>query len=237
MFVSLNTPTYPFNQRGLAKLLNGDEAKAAQVLALRDQHNAGQSTVLSRQTGNPEFKQFHIQMPVVPENLPPLDELLAANGQPVDPDTIPVPPFKVSQLIRRAFRVLLKPEEVNNDQKLAEARAKLFKSMEPAIVQQLGLESLPPGAPEMVAVRQFLDVVSQTLAQPASSREEFDQRIDGLLVKADEMLVGAGDRAYFVPPRFYVDLGQPDRDPTLPKGWGFRLETVGALVARGVIKG
>jgi len=237
MFVSLNTPTYPFNQRGLAKLLNGDEAKAAQVLALRDQHNAGQSTVLSRQTGNPEFKKFHIQMPVVPEDLLPLDELLAANGQPVDPDTIPVPPFKVSQLIRRAFRVLLKPEEVNNDQKLAEARAKLFKSMEPAIVQQLGLESLPSDAPEMVAVRQFLNVVSQTLAQPASSREEFDQQINRLLVKADEMLVGAGDRAYFVPPRFYVDLGQPDRDPTLPKGWGFRLETVGALVARGVIKG
>jgi hypothetical protein len=75
------------------------------------------------------------------------------------------------------------------------------------------------------------------LAQPASSREEFDQQINGLLAKADEMLVGAGDRAYFVPPRIYVDLGQPDYDKTLPKGWGFRLETVGALVARSVIKG
>jgi len=237
VFVALNTPVYPFNKRGLAKLLNGDEAKAAQILELRDQHNRGQSTVLSRQTGNPEFRKFHIQMPVVPEDLPPLDELLAANGQTVNSDTIPVPPFKVSQLIRRAFRVLLKPEEVNNDQKLAEARTKLFKSMEPAIIQQLGLESLPPSAPELVAVRQFLDVVSQTLAQPASSREEFDQQINGLLAKADEMLVGAGDRAYFVPPRFYVDLGQRDGDETMPKGWGFRLETVGALVARGIIKG
>ncbi|MBD2067831.1 hypothetical protein H6F93_09905 [Leptolyngbya sp. FACHB-671] len=237
IFVNLNTPVYPFNKRGLAKLLNGDEAKAAKILELRDQHNRGQSTVLSRQTGNPEFKKFHIQMPVVPEDLLPLDELLAANGQNVKPDTIPVPPFKVSQLIRRAFRVLLKPEEVNNDRKLSEARAKLFKSMEPAIIQQLGLENLPPSAPELVAVRQFLDIVVQTLSQPASNREEFDQQINGLLAKADEMLVGAGDRAYFVPPRIYVDLGQRDGDQTMPKGWGFRLETVGALVARGVIKG
>jgi hypothetical protein len=236
VFINLNTPVYPFNKRGLTKLL-GDEAKAAKILALRDQHNSGQSTVLSRQTGNPEFKKFHIQMPVVPEDLPPLDELLVEKGQTLDLTTIPLPPFKVSQLIRRAFRVLLKPEEVNNDQKLAEARTKLFKSMEPAIIQQLGLESLPTSAPERVAVRQFLDIVSQTLAQPAANREAFDQQINGLLAKADEMLVGAGDRAYFVPPRFYVDLGQPDGDETLPKGWGFRLETVGALVARSVIKG
>ena len=237
IFVNLNTPVYPFNKRGLAKLLNGDEAKAAQVLALRDQHNKGQSTVLSRQTGNPEFKKFNIKMPIVPEDLLPLDELLAENGQTVDSNAIPLPPFKVSQLIRRAFRVLLKPEEVNNDQKLAEARAKLFKSMEPAIIQQLGLESLPAGAPELVAVDQFLDLVAQTLEQPAASPEEFDQRIDALLVKADEMLVGAGDRAYFVPPRVYVDWGQNDGDDNLPQGWGFRLETVGALISRSVIQG
>ncbi|NJO52799.1 MAG: hypothetical protein HC840_29185, partial [Leptolyngbyaceae cyanobacterium RM2_2_4] len=57
------------------------------------------------------------------------------------------------------------------------------------------------------------------------------------LVKADEMLVGAGDRAYFRAASVLRRSGQPDRDPTLPKGWGFRLKTVGALVARGVIKG
>jgi hypothetical protein len=43
--------------------------------------------------------------------------------------------------------------------------------------------------------------------------------------------------AYFVPPRIYVDLGQNDGDNNLPQGWGFKLETVGALIARSAIKG
>jgi hypothetical protein len=51
------------------------------------------------------------------------------------------------------------------------------------------------------------------------------------------MLVGAGDLVYFVPPRIYIDLGQNDGDNNLPKGWGFKLETVGALIGRGAIKG
>ncbi|NWF61155.1 MAG: hypothetical protein HXY43_18335 [Fischerella sp.] len=38
-----------------------------------------------------------------------------------------------------------------------------------------------------------------------------------------------------MPPRIYVDLGQNDGDENLPKGWGFRLETVGALIHRGAI--
>ena len=32
-----------------------------------------------------------------------------------------------------------------------------------------------------------------------------------------------------------MDLGQPDHDSNLPQGWGFKLETVGALLSRRAI--
>ncbi len=78
-------------------------------------------------------------------------------------------------------------------------------------------------------------MVSQKLDESYNSYDEFNQMVNGIMQQADQMLVGAGDRVNFVPPRIYVDLGQNDSDRNLPQGWGFRLETVGALVARSVI--
>lgn len=234
LFCNLNSPLYPFTLKGITKLLDGNEQKAKQVLAIRDAHNQRQSNVISQQSRNPEVKAFNIPMPVVPEDLLPLDQLMAQNGQTIAANSIPFPAFKISQIIRRAFRTML-PRHQQDSEKLVQAQARMFGFMEPALIHQLGLGNLPENDPKREAVRQFLKLVNQTLAQDFSSYGEFDQIIDGLMEKADEMLVGAGDRVYFVPPRVYIDLGQNDGDNNLPKGWGFRLETVGALVARGVI--
>uniref|UniRef100_UPI00187EEC6D hypothetical protein n=1 Tax=Oculatella sp. LEGE 06141 TaxID=1828648 RepID=UPI00187EEC6D len=235
MFVGLNTPVYPFTRKGLTTLL-GNERQAEQILALRDQQNNRQPNTLSRKSGNPQFKAFNIPMPVVPDDLPPLDQLMAQHGQTIDPNSLPFPPFKISQVIRRAFHTLLPRQQFNNDPKLVEAQARLFSFMEPALLQQLGLESLPANDPKVVGVREFIKLVSHQLAQPFDSPEAFDAMVDGLMAKADEMLVGEGDRVNFVPPRIYVDLGQQDGDDNLPQGWGFHLETVAALIAREVIK-
>ncbi|XGV99918.1 MAG: hypothetical protein ACAF41_13420 [Leptolyngbya sp. BL-A-14] len=236
MFINLNTPLYPFNLKTITALLDGDSFKAKQVMNLKSLQNSKQGNLLSDKTGNPEFKAFNISMPPVPEDLPPLDVLMAQNGQTIAPNSLPLPPFKISQVIRRAFRTLL-PREKFGDAKLVDAQARLFKFMKPALIQQLGLDSLPSSDPKVISVSQFVDQVSEQLDKSYSSFAEFDAMVDGIMAKADEMLVGAGDREYFVPPRIYVDLGQNDGDDNLPKGWGFKLETVGALVARSVIRG
>jgi hypothetical protein len=235
MFISLNTPIYPFNLKGLTQVLDGDAAKAKQILAMRDSQNRREDNPLSRKTRNPELKALNISMPVVSENLLPLNELLAKNGQSVDPNSLPFPPFKISQVIRRAFRTLL-PRQQFGDTKLAKAQAALFKGMEPALIGQLGLGDLPPSDPKVQGVKAYIALVSEQLEHSFASYEEFDKTMDRLMDQADEMLVGAGDRTYFVPPRIYVDLGQNDGDNNLPVGWGFHLEVVGALVARSVIK-
>jgi hypothetical protein len=236
MFIGLNTPVYPFNLKTITGLLDGDSFKAKQVMDLKKLQNDQKANLLSQKTGNPEFKAFRISMPPVPEDLPPLDVLMAQNGQTIAPNSLPLPPFKISQVIRRAFRTLL-PREKFGDEKLVDAQARLFKFMKPALIQQLGLQDLPSTDPKVIGVSQFVDQVSEQLDKSYSSFAEFDTMVDGIMLKADEMLVGAGDRAYFVPPRIYVDLGQNDGDDNLPRGWGFKLETVGALVARGVIRG
>ena len=236
MFIGLNTLVYPFNLKTITSLLDGDSFKAKQVMDLKKLQNAKQANLLSQKTGNPEFKAFNISMPLVPEDLPPLDVLVAQNGQTIAPNSLPLPPFKISQVIRRAFRTLL-PREKFGDHKLVDAQARLFKFMKPALIQQLGLESLPANNPKVVNVSQFVDQVSEQLDKSYNSFAEFDAMVNVIMLKADEMLVGAGDREYFVPPRIYVDLGQNDGDDNLPKGWGFKLETIGALVARGVIRG
>lgn len=236
MFINLNTPLYPFNLKTITALLDGDSFKAKQIMNLKSLQNSKQGNLLSDKTGNPEFKAFNISMPPVPEDLPPLDVLMAQNGQTIDPNSLPLPPFKISQVIRRAFRTLL-PREKFGDAKLVDAQARLFKFMKPALIQQLGLDSLPSSDPKVISVSQFVDQVSEQLDKSYSSFAEFDAMVDGIMAKADDMLVGAGDREYFVPPRIYVDLGQNDGDDNLPKGWGFKLETVGALVARSVIRG
>lgn len=236
IFISLNTPIYPFNLKTITSLLDGDSFKAKQVLELKDLQNSKQANLLSKKTDNPEFKAFNLSMPPVPEDLPPLDILMAQQGQTIAPNSLPFPPFKISQVIRRAFRTLL-PREKFGDAKLVDAQARLFKFMEPALIQQLGLQDLPSSDPKVIGVSQFVAQVSQQLDQSYSSFTEFDAMVDGIMQKADEMLVGAGDREYFVPPRIFVDLGQNDGDDNLPQGWGFKLETIGALVARSIIRG
>jgi hypothetical protein len=236
MFIGLNTPVYPFNLKTITSLLDGDSFKAKQVLGLQEMQNNKKANLLSTKTGNPEFKAFNIPMPPVPEDLPPLDELMARNGQTIAPNSLPFPPFKISQVIRRAYHTLL-PRHKFGDEKLIDAQARLFKFMEPALLQQLGLQGLPSSNPKVAGVKQFVEQVSEQLDKSYSSATEFDAAMDTMMQKADELLVGAGDREYFVPPRIYVDLGQNDGDDNLPQGWGFKLETVGALVARGVIRG
>lgn len=236
IYISLNTPVYPFNLKTITNLLDGDSFKAKQVMHLKELQNSKQANLLSEKTGNPEFKAFNLLMPPVPEDLPPLDVLMAQNGQTIAPNSLPLPPFKISQVIRRAFRTLL-PREKFGDAKLVDAQARLFKFMKPALIQQLGLNDLPSSDPKVISVGQFVDQVGEQLDQSHSSFTEFDAMVDGIMQKADEMLVGAGDRVYFVPPRIYVDLGQNDGDDNLPQGWGFKLETLGALVARSVIRG
>jgi hypothetical protein len=235
MFICINTPIYPFNLQGLTKVLDGDSAKAKQVLELRDLQNRREANALSRQNRNPQFKLFNIPMPVVPEDLPPLDQLLAKQGQSIDPQSIPCPPFRISQVIRRAFRTLL-PRQQFGDARVAKAQTQLFKQMEPALLQQLGLNNASSSDPKVQAVQQFVSMVCQQLERSFSTYEEFDQTMDQLMAKADEMLVGEGDRTRFVPPRVFIDWGQNDGDNNIPIGWGFKLETVGALIARSVIR-
>jgi hypothetical protein len=235
MFINLNTVLHPFNLKGLTDLLDGDASRAAQVMELQTRQNKRWPNTLSILTKNPEFKAYNIPMPVVPADLPPLDGLMTQNGQAIAPNSLPFPPFKISQVIRRAFHTLLPRHQAISDKKIADAQARMFKFMEPALIQQLGLGDLPATDLKVVAVHQFVELVTQKLNQPYATYDEFSQMVDHLMQQADEMLVGAGDRVRFVPPRIYVDLGQNDGDKHLPQGWGFRLETVGALVARSVI--
>jgi hypothetical protein len=235
VYVCLNTPIYPFNLKGLSQILDGDTTKASQILAMRDAQNRREANTLSRQTRNPQFQTFNIPMPVVPEDLLPLDQVLAQHGQSIDPQSIPFPPFRISQIIRRAFRTLL-PRQQFGDARVAKAQAQLFKQMEPALLHQLGLGYASDSDPRVQGVRQFFATVCQQLEKPFSNYEEFDRTMDQLMDKADEMLVGEGDRTRFIPPRIFVDLGQNDGDTNIPTGWGFRLETIGALVARSVIQ-
>lgn len=235
IFVCLNTPLYPFNLSGLTELL-GDSEKAKQVLAIQTRQNARQTNPLSQKTNNPEFQAFNIPMPVVPADLPPLDSLLLQPKQTIDSQQLPFPPFSLSQVIRRAFHQLLPRHQGDAilQQKVAQAQARVFQLIEPALMQQLGLSQLPESDAKVAAVRQFLSPIAQELDQ-LTSADIFEQKIDALLQKVDEMLIGIGDRNRFVPPRIYVDLGQNDGDEKLPKGWGLHLETVGALVARQVM--
>jgi hypothetical protein len=234
MYSSLNTLVFPFNKQGLTLLLDGDEAKAIQILKLQDRHNRKQPNILSKAAKNSEFQKYHIPMPIVPEDLLPLDVLMAKNGQTIDPNSIPFPPFKLSQVLRRAFRTLLPRHQAIDDMRLAKGQTKLFANLEPMIFNQLRLNALPDDDPKVVAVRQFMALVKSQLEQKFNNYEEFDHVIDAIAQKADE-LIDVEDLKYFVPPRIYVDLGQNDGDENLPKGWGFRLETVGALIHRGAI--
>ncbi len=239
IYISLNTLLYPFNKQTLTLLLDGNEQQANQILELRDRQNNRRPNLLSVVNRNPEFHKFNIAMPIVPEDLPPLDYLMQHHGQ-TPGDSLPFPPLKISQVIRRAFRTLLPRHKINNE-KLVQAQAQLFTIMELGLIKQLHLDVLPQENSNLIAVQEFMSFVKETLKQQFNSYEEFEGVIDGIMEQADEFLkaakaVGAEDLVYFVPPRIYVDLGQNDGDKFLPQGWGFRLETVGALIGREAIK-
>ena len=241
--ISLNTPVYPFNIKGLSSLLN-DEGKAREILAIQEKQNRRQENILSDRSKNPEFQAFNIQMPVVPQDLPPLHVLMAENGINIDPKSIPFPPFSLSQVLRRAFRTLLPRHKDVNNPKIIEAQVKLFGYLEPLIIKQLELdnpygrisqEATAQREEKIKGVQEFIAFTKSQLQQNYNSYAELDFVVDKIMQQADE-LVGASDAKYFVPPRIYVDLGQNDGDGNLPQGWGFKLNTLGAIIYRGAIK-
>ncbi|MGB6298510.1 MAG: hypothetical protein WBF90_20325 [Rivularia sp. (in: cyanobacteria)] len=241
--IGLNTPVYPFNLKGLTSLLN-DEGKAKEILAIQEKQNSRQENILSNRSTNPEFQAFNIQMPVVPQDLPSLNVLMANNGINIDSNSIPFPPFTLSQVLRRAFRTLLPRHKDVNNPKIIEAQVKLFGYLEPLIFKQLGLDKPLAEASSEAAtaereqkikgVQEFIAFIKSQLQQNYDSYTQFDAVIDKIMQQADE-LVGANDAKYFIPPRIYVDLGQNDDDGNLPQGWGFKLNTLGALIDRAAI--
>ncbi len=242
VYISLNTPIYPFNLQGLTLLLN-DEAKAKQILVLQEKQNKKQANILSNRSANPEFKAFNIQMPVVPADLQPLDVLMADNGINIDSNSIPFPPFTLSQVLRRAFRTLLPRHKDVNNPTIIKAQLKLFGYLEPLILKQLGLDNPQTVTSEeetaqtyekVKAVQEFIAFIKSQIQQSYDSYAQLDSIVDKIMQQADQ-LVGASDAKYFVPPRIYVDLGQNDDDGNLPQGWGFTLNTLGALINRGAI--
>lgn len=244
VYISLNTPVYPFNLKGLTLLLN-DEAKAREILAIQEKQNLRQENILSNKTINPQFKTFNIPMPIVPPDLPPLDVLMANNSINIDSNSIPLPPFTLSQVLRRAFRTLLPRHKDVNNAKIIQAQIKLFGYLEPLILAQLGIDNpYGEGIPQesnaeidekVKAVQEFIAFIQSQLQQNYNNYVELDLVVDKIMEKADG-LVGANDAKYFVPPRIYVDLGQNDDDANLPQGWGFKLNTVGALIYRGALR-
>ena len=242
VYISLNTPVYPFNLQGLTSLLN-DEGKAKEILTFQEKQNRRQENILNNRSANPEFQAFNIQMPVVPSDLPPLDVLMANNGANIDSSSIPFPAFTLSQVLRRAFRSLLPRHNNVNDPTTIKAQVKLFGYLEPLILKQLGLDNNGETSEEetaarvekLKAVQQFMTFIKSQLQQNHNSYAELDSIVDKIMEQADG-LVCESDAKYFVPPRIYVDLGQNDGDGNLPQGWGFQLNTLGALIYRGAIR-
>ncbi|MEO1375190.1 MAG: hypothetical protein AAFW70_12885, partial [Cyanobacteria bacterium J06635_10] len=245
VYISLNTPIYPFNLTGLSLILDGDEVKAREILAIQEKQNRRQENILSDRSRNPEFEAFNIQMPIVPSDLPPLDVLMANNGINIDSNSIPFPPFTLSQVLRRAFRTLLPRHKDVNNPKIIQAQVQLFGYLQPLILKQLGLDNPDDGGfsqeetaernEKIKAAEEFIAFIQSQLQQNYNNYAELDFIVDKIMQQADE-LVGASGTTYFVPPRIYVDLGQNDDDANLPQGWGFKLNTLGALIYRGVMK-
>ena len=235
VFVGLNSVVYPFNQQGLSLLLE-DDRQVNEILAIRDRQNRRESNVLSDNSNNQEFQAFNIPMPAVPESLPPLDVLMTQHGEIFNSNSLCLPPYTVSQLIRRAFHTLLPQDRGIGDLDLAKAQKRLLDVMEPMLLQQMELNERSDDDPQVLGIRQFMAMVREQLPQKFNNYAEVDRKMDELLAKADEMLVSAGEIVYFVPPRLYVDFGQRDGDNNLPQGWGFELESVGTLIFRGAFK-
>jgi hypothetical protein len=245
MFINLNSALFPFNQAGLTAVLEGDAAKAEQILALQASHNRREPTILTAATGsrdfetrlnrnpsNPEFDAGNIAMPVVPADLPGLDQLMARHGYPAPTTSLPLPPWSISQVLRRAFRVMLPRNQGHDQAKIAAAQGRMLKYVESVLASQMGLDQSPKDDPNLALLAEFSTLINQQLSQEFDSYAAFDQVMDQLMAQADAMLVGYGDRTRFVPPCIYLALGQPEGDDNLPQGWGFQLETVGAFISQ-----
>lgn len=245
MYVSLNTVLFPFNRNGLMDLLN-NEAQVEKILKIQAQHNRRQGTILTqagdagferalrRTPSNPQFDAYNIALPVVPDHLPSLVKLMSDHGHAPEAGSLPLPCFTISQVLRRAFRVLLPRHRTQHPQEMAAAQSRMFRYVGGALSQQLGLDT-EGNTSESNQIQEFMQVVSQLLGQTFDNDAAFDAAIDQIMIQADAMLVGSGDRTRFVPPRIYADLGQQDGDTNMPKSWGFQLETIGATVSRRVV--
>jgi hypothetical protein len=249
IYIGLNTPLFPFNQAGLTALLDGDSATATAILGHQTRYANGQFDVfsLTRPPGdsNPELVARNILLPPVLETLLPIDQLLSQRGR--GAEGLPFPPFTIAQVIRRAFRTLLPPEGTLSASQLAKLQIRLFKAIEPMLLQQVlptvDFSNLTEEAtaaiqadPRVQQVKAFIAQVEDTLKQ-TTDVAELDRRFDEIVEKSNSLIRQAGALVEFVPPRIYVDLGQQDGDNNLPKGWGFQLETIGATIARECING
>ncbi len=233
-YICLNTPIYPFNRKGLTLLLDGDEVKANKLLELRDKHNNKQATRLSIWSRSPKFQSFNILMPLVSEELLPLDVLVAHNEYSIDGNSIPFPPFKISHILHSVFRTLL-PRHKIEAKELASALATLLNLIEPILIKQLQLDN-PSDTSKVLILCKYIALARQQLKQEFDDYKELDRVVDSLIQKIDALFLDKGDLQYLVPPRIFVDLGQSNNNNSLPQGWGFKLETIGALVYRGAIK-
>jgi hypothetical protein len=194
---------------------------------------------------NPELVNRSILLPPVSATLLPIDQRLSQSGRVTE--GLPFPPFTISQVIRRAFRTLLPPEGTLAASQLAKLQIRLFKAIEPMLIQQVlpavDFNNLTEEAtaaiqadPRVQQVKAFIAQVEATLMQ-TTDVAELDRRFDEIIEQSNSLIRQSGALVEFVPPRIYVDLGQQDGDNNLPKGWGFQLETIGATISRQFING
>lgn len=249
VYIALNTPLFPFHQAGLTALLDGDSNAAKAILGNRERYSDDQFNIFSlvREPDgtNSELEARNILLPSVSETLLPLDQLLTERGRIVQ--GLPFPPFTIAQVIRRAFRTLLPQPGTLEASKIAKLQVRLFQAIEPMLTQQVvpavDLSSLTEEAaaavqadPRVQQIKAFVAQVEETLTT-TTDINELDKRFDEIVEQANTLVRQAGSIVEFVPPRIYVDLGQQDGDSNLPQGWGFKLQTIGATIARQSING
>ncbi len=249
IYIALNTPLFPFNQLGLTELLDGDGAAAKAVLGHQTRYSNAQFNIFSlvREPGaeNPELVARNIVLPTVPETLLPINRVLTQRGRTAE--GLAFPPFTIAQVIRRAFRTLLPQQGTLAASQLAKLQVRLFKAIEPMLTQQVlptvdfsnlteETSAQVQADPRVQQIKAFIAQVEDTLTN-TTDIAELDKRFDEIVEQANTLVRQAGSIVEFVPPRIYVDLGQQDGDDNLPKGWGFKLQTIGATIARQSING
>ncbi|MEM8807194.1 MAG: hypothetical protein AAGF01_14320 [Cyanobacteria bacterium P01_G01_bin.38] len=236
IYICLNTPLYPFNKQGLSQLFDRDEQKAQEILRLRDRQNSKRPNFLNKLSRNLEFVNYHIAMPEVSDDLPPLDVLMSRAGKFVDADSIPFPPLKLAHILRLAFKTLFPRQPGVDAMTLIKTQTKLLTALEPILREQLGLKDTSDDDSKVIAVRQLLTTIKEQFKYKFDRPETFDSKMNEIMSKADDMLKGSEGVEHFLPPRIYVDIGQARAQDMLPQGWGFTLKTVGTLIRRECIK-